>query len=494
MNRDFSSLHRLAQEHPLLEPLRHTAWGQALLTGAAPLALHLAGAPHQEEHWLVDLLRVIAPQELTWMRQMCRHSALRAGSAAASILRHLFEQAPPPPQEPEGDDDDQGDDQDGDQGDAQGDEQGEAEGGQDATRRALEALTGCALPPETPVPEDIQVNPEEDGADRFGLAVSESLKLPEVTLDVLEQAQQQSRLLEQLHQIMPGSGWGQSAGGLEEHLQQNWDRVATLMDRMSSLTRIVEELGRMERDARSQRRAQNAGRERVTGVRVGGELSDVLPGELALLGDGHTEDLFYQRYAEHRLICLELEGSHADPEGQRRGPVVACVDTSGSMQGDPEVVAKALVLSTLRRVLPQNRRVRLILFGGPGDRQEIDITRGARATGALLDFLGMSFYAGTDFDGPLVRAMELMQEEAYERADVLVLTDGLCRASQAVVRRVEQARQQRHFRVVTVVVGGDPRGVEGFSDQVWRVRADQDLPEGFSLDLWRSPQEPPAPP
>lgn len=489
MSLDPSSLDRLAQEHPLLEPLRHSPWGRALLTGARPLALYLAAASVQEEHWLVDLLRVIAPQELAWMRQLCRHSALRAGTAAASILRHLFDQAPQEAEEgdgapPEGDGaPPEGEESQGDQANTGG-----------STREALEALTGASLPPEAPLPEDLEVDPAQDGADRFGLAVSEALRLPEATLDALEQVQQQSRLLEQLHQMMPGSGWGQSAAGIEEHLQHNWDRVASLMDRMSVLHRIVEELGRMERSTRSQRSSVRAGRERVTGVRVGGELSDVLPGELALLGDPSTEDLFYQRYTEHRLLCLELEGTMEDPESQHRGPVVACVDTSGSMQGDPEVVAKAMVLSTLRRILPQNRRMRLILFGGPGDRQEIDIARGTRATEALLDFLGMSFHAGTDFDGSLVRAMELMQEEAYERADVLVLTDGLCRASQRVVQQVEQARQERQFRVITVVVGGDPRGVEDFSDQVWRVRADQALPEGFSLDLWSAPPQRPAPP
>ena len=104
------------------------------------------------------------------------------------------------------------------------------------------------------------------------------------------------------------------------------------------------------------------------------------------------------------------------------------------MAGMPEVIAKALVLAVMRRVLPKGRRVRLMLFGGPGDFQDRDIGRGPGAMKHFLDFLSMRFHAGTDFDGPLERALDLLDEERYERADVLLVTDGYARASPAVIQ------------------------------------------------------------
>ena len=218
---------------------------------------------------------------------------------------------------------------------------------------------------------------------------------------------------------------------------------------------------------------------------MGGGLAEVLPTELALLSAPATEDLFYQRYVDHRLLSLEFDGAmHGEGRQGGEGPVIACIDTSGSMSGTPEVIAKALVLAVMRRVLPKGRRVRLMLFGGPGDFQDRDIGRGPAAMQHFLDFLAMRFDAGTDFDGPLERALDLLDEERYERADVLLVTDGYARASHAVVERVRALRRELGFEVVSVVIGGDRRGVAGFSDRVWTIPASEGALGSIDLTEW----------
>ena len=102
----------------------------------------------------------------------------------------------------------------------------------------------------------------------------------------------------------------------------------------------------------------------------------------------------------------------------------------------------------------------------------------------FLDFLAMRFDAGTDFDGPLERALDLLAEERYERADVLLVTDGYARASHAVVRRVHALRRELGFEVVSVVIGGDRRGVADFSDRVWTVPAADGALENLNLEEW----------
>ncbi|MEZ4238815.1 MAG: VWA domain-containing protein [Myxococcota bacterium] len=156
--------------------------------------------------------------------------------------------------------------------------------------------------------------------------------------------------------------------------------------------------------------------------------------------------------------------------GDRRGPVIACIDTSASMEGPPELAAKALVLAVCRRVIPKGRVVHLILFGGPGERTELRLRRGLGGLEGMLAFLMRSFHSGTDFDGPLMRAMDLLEEAELEAADVLVVTDGLCRAAPEVVDRVRTVRDGRGVRVWSVVLGHrDTRGVDPFSDEVLRI-------------------------
>jgi uncharacterized protein with von Willebrand factor type A (vWA) domain len=96
----------------------------------------------------------------------------------------------------------------------------------------------------------------------------------------------------------------------------------------------------------------------------------------------------------------------------------------------------------------------------------------------------MGFHAGTDYDTPLLRALELLKTDAYARADILVVTDGLCRASRGVAQKVAQAKQHAGARVLSVIVGGDPAGVEDFSDHVWIVDPWSPLEGGLDLQRW----------
>jgi uncharacterized protein with von Willebrand factor type A (vWA) domain len=48
------------------------------------------------------------------------------------------------------------------------------------------------------------------------------------------------------------------------------------------------------------------------------------------------------------------------------GPIILCLDTSGSMRGAREVVAKALALECMRGAHRQQRPCYLYAFSGPG--------------------------------------------------------------------------------------------------------------------------------
>ena len=457
--REAITLVRLIANHPDLEPLRQTTAGLRLLDGGCALALHLFGVRLDDslgDPWLVELLHAFAPTDMEILAEICLGNRLNTVASTIAILLHLAALL------------DQDDDGGASSGSCDGDG-GEGEGGEGG----LEEGEGQGASGGDPNGDDDENDAEDSDADDED-EDARRLVTPEMMDRAMESMAHMNALEESLGSMMPNMGWGLAAGHLQRAMTDDLTRLVELMRRLPQLREIADMLGRLEEQVRRQRHADRGGREAVVGVRFGRELADVLPGELALLGEPATEDLFYQRYTEHRLLCLELEGAAEgeSAEGTRRGPIVACVDTSGSMSGWREVMAKALMLAVVRMALPQRRPVRLMLFGGPGDFRDMDIRPGPAGAKALLDFLSMSFHAGTDYDGPLARAMELLDTDDYERADILIVTDGYCHAGHDTVERVQRARAERGFRVVSVITEGHPHAVRDFSDHVWLLERD----------------------
>ncbi|PNH06846.1 hypothetical protein TSOC_006751 [Tetrabaena socialis] len=108
--------------------------------------------------------------------------------------------------------------------------------------------------------------------------------------------------------------------------------------------------------------------------------------------------LFYARLAEKGLQTYERDGwgeypTQIDPERREirptadRGPILLCVDTSGSMRGPRETVAKALALECMRAAREQERNCYVFAFAGPAEVREIELNMDAASVDNLLDFL-----------------------------------------------------------------------------------------------------------
>ena len=447
---------------------------------ARDLARYLVGGPAERCAPLARVVVAVAQRTFDDARSLCRgrpllavESAARATEALWPFLRGAPEAsdgptepppsvappAPPPdaaPADPasvarsSADTGEAGDEADGD---PTGDR-----------AQAVDDAAGAPTPAARPDPSDAALRAWLEALDEAG----ECAAVEAAAEAAADGAVAGDRLVRTLEQLAPGVGWSSAPGALERQVLAQLDRFASLLQRMPQLRWLADQLGRMEDAARRDGRGRG-GRESVVGVHLGGEPALALPSELALLGDPETEDLFYQRLLEHRLVSLALAGAGDGGVGRpdRRGPVIACIDTSASMAGPPELVAKALVLALCRRVVPRGRAVHLILFGGFGERTEVLLRRGRGGLEGLLAFLDHTFRAGTDFDGPLMRAMALLEEADLAAADVLVVTDALARAHERVISRVNAARASRGVRVWSVVLGrADPVGVAPFSDRI----------------------------
>jgi uncharacterized protein with von Willebrand factor type A (vWA) domain len=477
--------------HPLIREIGTDEHDQRRAEAfARDLARWLFGRPQTELGPLARVVTVVAQRELRPTRQICKERplmAVEAGARATAALWPLLRDVgePPPEEEPPpapaaadggpgdgapqpSDDEDEGEPQDGEDEDPDGEDETEPDP-DDPLQQMLSELDADDDPDLDALIHQLSKAMGQGTPGETAEAAAQVLD--EVSQAAADGAIETDRVARQLERFLPGIGWSSAPGQLEMALLERLDQLARLLQELSSLEHLEDALGRLE-DATRREGKRMGGREEVVGVRLGGDVATALPAELALLGDTATEDLFYQRLLERRLVSLELTGTGDEgvAQGDRRGPVIACIDTSASMEGPPELAAKALVLAVCRKVIPKGRVVHLILFGGPGERTELRLRRGLGGLEGMLAFLQRSFHSGTDFDGPLLRAMDLLEEAELEAADVLVVTDGLCRAAAEVVDRVRQVRDRRGVRVWSVVLGHrDTRGVDPFSDEVLRV-------------------------
>ena len=136
------------------------------------------------------------------------------------------------------------------------------------------------------------------------------------------------------------------------------------------------------------------------------------------------------------------------------GPILAVIDTSGSMHGLPETVAKALVLEALRTAHAERRHCRLYSFSGPGQVVEHELALSPEGVGSLLSFLGFSFGGGTDPTDVISRVLRQLQEGKWAKADVLFVSDGEWPAHPKITDAVRSARAKgvrfTAFRSATV--------------------------------------------
>ncbi|MCQ2079223.1 MAG: hypothetical protein MJZ38_04120 [archaeon] len=171
--------------------------------------------------------------------------------------------------------------------------------------------------------------------------------------------------------------------------------------------------------------------EEIIGLELGHSIEDVLPSELMLLRDPDLEVLFNQRFIENRLLCFSKQGNASvesdyvmnarrTEKETARGPIVFCMDTSGSMNGTPERIAKAFAFYVAMRAMNEGRSCFMINFSVGTETLDLTPPRGFPE---LLRFMGGSFHGGTDIRPAMELAVRTTLTEEYRLADIVVISD-----------------------------------------------------------------------
>jgi len=286
--------------------------------------------------------------------------------------------------------------------------------------------------------------------------------------------------METLALLFPGRLWDFAMMDLYKTLLANIESYAKLLETSSDLKRILDMLGRIELEYGARRiQVTNYGASEVYSVRTSKDIQYILPMELLKLGDDTLKYLFLAQFVEGKLLTYQLRGRNwagGPPKKKRRGPVVALVDTSGSMHGAPELTAKAVVLSITKKMLKEKRDVKVILFSSTDQAKEIEMTQRSRMAAEFLDFMRYSFGGGTDFNTALKFGVSALREKKWASADLLFITDGLSKISdQSMLKDWGSLKRSNDARAYSIIVGNDdPGGLTAISDETYLLRGIND--------------------
>ena len=254
---------------------------------------------------------------------------------------------------------------------------------------------------------------------------------------------------------------------------EDFNALANALQNNHKIKELAQKMGRayISEEKKKQTKIPQASKSEVHGTHRSDDVMRILPSELLNLEDEDLEMLFYARLLEKQLLTYELQGTThvvgetTETEKQRTGPVVACLDTSGSMQGQPMLKAKALLLAIANILQQENRSLHVLLFGASGEIREFSMLGKNEAAG-LLQFLQQGFGGGTDFETPLQRALDIIaSEKDYQKADVLMISDGDCQLSSTFMNRLTTQKQVLDCMVYSVLCAG-VRIEDDFSDEV----------------------------
>lgn len=285
--------------------------------------------------------------------------------------------------------------------------------------------------------------------------------------------------------------WDEIRGLLRSAGWQEVLRIRRLLARLPELVRIIRGLGRSrqsdEYDATNQMTvevydeaiAQRLDRRTVRvpdmpgetrGVHRSDRIARMLPAETMLLGHPRLRLVWHARRAERTLLSYEDDDRMEEVRlhqsrvmlprpglqpGKRpeMGPMLVCVDTSGSMQGGAEAVAKAVVLEAIRTAHAQHRSCHVFAFGGPEELVEMEPSVDSEGIACLTRFLSQAFHGGTDICGPLEKAIAKLEDQRWQLADLLIASDGEFGATPEIVARLDAVKRKFGLRVQGILTG-----------------------------------------
>ena len=331
-------------------------------------------------------------------------------------------------------------------------------------------------------------------------------KLDKERIELCQKLYQQIENLEKMMKLL--RPFSNELGRLWDLSSGNWkivdfnilEKYAELLEKEPEIQKLAEYLGRMhetqaeleeekikEMKIQTKMKINHAGKSELVGVHESDDINNLLPSEISLLSEPQMEMIFYKKFAEKKLLTyqfisqekfeelIEEEKTKKIPKKDKRGPIIICVDTSGSMHGIPEYVAKVLCFAILRIALMNSRRCYLISFSTK--IKTLDLTNLNASLMELIEFLMHSFHGGTDATPALTEALKQIKTKEYSKADILMISDFIMNnVKEPILSEIQNCKKDgTRFHSLVISTAGNTQVLEIF-DNNWIYNTQSDKP------------------
>ena len=277
-----------------------------------------------------------------------------------------------------------------------------------------------------------------------------------------------------------GRLWDKSSGNFKDCSFEILKSFVDLLEKDKSLQELVSIIGRRNTEkekvveepcskveTKSKFQPKPAYKGEISGLCLSGEISSVLPSELAMSRNLSAKPYFAQKFAEKKLLSYayinQIRNFREDDkigkenagtkETERKGPLIICVDTSGSMQGMPENIAKTTTFVLAKIAVEEKRKCYLISFSTGIETLDLSIFKTGEALAKLVQFLRMSFNEGTDVTLPLKHSTEMFHKKGYENADVLIISDFIMETLPDNLKKSIEAEKEKGTKFYSIAIG-----------------------------------------
>jgi uncharacterized protein with von Willebrand factor type A (vWA) domain len=260
-------------------------------------------------------------------------------------------------------------------------------------------------------------------------------------------------------------GVGFGAAGSTSASPRQRSAFMQLADRLRQderLRRIALLAGRFKRIAATkQRQKVKHGAEEMTDVEQGGELARLLPVELAKFARPILRLALLRNLIERQSMQYRLSGT----ETPGKGPLVVCLDKSGSMDGQPDIWATAVALALLDIAQHQRRPFALLAFDEGLKFEAVVQPQESLPEAGLFVTCG----GGTSIANVVGRGLELIRKHhgSLCKADIVIITDGGSDPSPAPALR--EVAHELGVTMLGIGIGVDPGVLAPWCDEVQAV-------------------------
>ena len=221
----------------------------------------------------------------------------------------------------------------------------------------------------------------------------------------------------------------------------------------------------------------------IDGITIGDDIPLTLPSEIAQLADPEAEWLFYQKFASAKLQLFSCKPpaenvDKSSDEVQRhprpdKGPVIVAIDTSGSMDGKPEHIAKAMLVQLVELAHAQHRKCFLVSWSVQA--KSLELTQEG-AWSELKAFLNNQFTGGNDESMMLQAVFKALDSDDFGMADVLMISDFIISPPTRAQQEQIEAAQEDGTRFYGLQIGtsfdmgemGIGNSYEDSFDRIWK--------------------------